>query len=416
MAAQPWTPQPGPSLDAYRPVVGDRKIDEMFRLAERLRGKRVQHVNATRAGGGVAEILNRMVPIMRELGLDATWDVLRGEDEFFRVTKSFHNAIQGEPIDLSSADFEVFLKWNRLNGKEIDLHGDFVIIHDPQPAAMIEKRRADGQRCIWRCHIDASHPHRGLWAFLEKWVRRYDASLFSAPQFTQRLSIPQFLVSPAIDPLSDKNRPLAREQVDAVLARHGIDPKRPILTQVSRFDRFKDPLGVIQMYKLVKETNDCQLVLAGGGASDDPEGAAVLAEVRDAAGNDPDLHVLLLPPDAHVEINALQRASTIVIQKSLKEGFGLTVSEGLWKGKPVIGGATGGIPQQILDGITGYLVYSPEGAAFRARYLLNHPEIANEMGRRGIEQVRQNFLLTRNVRDYLMIMQTSLTGERHLTI
>jgi trehalose synthase len=341
---------------------------------------------------------------------------MRGEDDFFRVTKSFHNAIQGEQLDLSTADFEIFLRWNRINGQEIDLHGDFVVIHDPQPAAMVEKRRAS-QRCVWRCHIDASRPHRALWAFLEKWVRRYDASLFSAPLFTQpQLSIPQFLVAPAIDPLSDKNKPLTREQVEAVLERHGVDGKRPILVQVSRFDRFKDPLGVIAMYKMVKETNDCQLVLAGGGASDDPEGAQVLAEVREAAGQDPDVHVLLLPSDAHLEINALQRAATIVVQKSTKEGFGLTVSEGLWKGKPVIGGATGGIPQQILDGLNGYLVSSPEGAAFRARYLLNHPEIAAEMGRRGVEQVRQNFLLTRNLRDYLLIFQTCATGERHITL
>jgi trehalose synthase len=415
MAAQ-WKPSPGPTLDAYRPVVGDRTIDEMYRLAERLRGKRVQHVNATRAGGGVAEILNRMVPIMQELGLDATWDVLRGEDEFYKVTKSFHNAIQGEPIELGPNDFDIFLKWNRLNAKELDLYGDFVILHDPQPCAMIEKRKRDGQKYVWRCHIDASHPHRGLWTFLEKYVNLYDASLFSAPQFTQKLRIPQFLVAPAIDPLSDKNKPLTEAQIEAVLSRHGIDRKRPILTQVSRFDRFKDPLGVIRMYQMVKETNDCQLVLAGGGASDDPEGMQVLAEVQEAAGNDPDLHVLMLPNDAHVEINALQRASTVVFQKSTKEGFGLTVSEGLWKGKPVIGGATGGIPLQILDGVTGYLVNSPEGAAFRTRFLLNHPEVAQEMGRRGVEHVRQNFLLTRNIRDYLMIMLTLMAGERNLLL
>jgi trehalose synthase len=406
-----WTPSPGPGLDAYRPVVGDRHIDELFRLASALRKKKVQHVNATRAGGGVAEILNRLVPLMRELGLDAEWDVLRGEDEFFRVTKSFHNAIQGEPIEISALDYEIFLKWNRINGQEIDLSGDFVVLHDPQPCAMIDKRHTGAQKFVWRCHIDASAPHRGLWAFLEKYVRRYDAALFSAPQFTGRLPIPQYLVAPAIDPLSDKNRPLTEEQVTQVCERHGIDRSRPILTQVSRFDRFKDPVGVIQTYQLVKETNDCQLVLAGGGASDDPEGAQVLAEVREAAGNDPDLKVLLLPNDAHFEINALQRASTVVLQKSTREGFGLTVSEALWKGKPVIGGSTGGIPLQILDGLNGYLINSPEGAAFRIRFLLNHPEAAAEMGRRGIELVRQNFLLTRNLRDYLLLMH--FTGDTY---
>jgi trehalose synthase len=247
-------------------------------------------------------------------------------------------------------------------------------------------------------------------------VRRYDAALFSAPQFTGRMPIPQYLVAPAIDPLSDKNRPLGEEQISAVCERHGIDRKRPIITQISRFDRFKDPVGVIRTYQLVKETNDCQLVLAGGGASDDPEGAQVLAEVREAAGNDPDLKVLLLPNDAHIEINALQRASTVVLQKSLREGFGLTVSEALWKGKPVIGGSTGGIPLQILDGLNGYLVNSPEGAAFRIRFLLNHPEVAAEMGRRGIEQVRQNFLLTRNLRDYLLLMHCTSSSSRSITL
>ncbi len=402
------------ALDAYRVVVGDRTIDELRALAAPLRGRRVQNINATRVGGGVAEILHRMLPLMRELGLDASWDVLEGADEFYRVTKAFHNAIQGDPVEIGPFDYEVFLRWNRKNAERIDLHGDFVFIHDPQPAALVERRApsARGQRLIWRCHIDASHPHRGLWSFLERFVRRYDASIFSAPQFTQpRLPVPQFLVAPAIDPLSDKNRPLEADEVRAVLERFGIGPARPILLQVSRFDRFKDPVGVIQAYRMVKATNDCQLVLAGGGASDDPEGAEVLAEVRDAAGNEPDLHVLELPPDAHLTINALQRAATVVFQKSLREGFGLTVSEAMWKGRPVIGGATGGIPLQILDGLTGYLVSSPEGAAFRARYLLNHPEAANEMGRRGIEQVRQNFLLTRNLCDYLLIMHAVTRAE-----
>jgi trehalose synthase len=411
-----WEPSPGPSLEAYRSVVGDRVIDELHRLAARLRGKKVQHVNATRAGGGVAEILNRLVPLMGELGLEATWDVLRGDNEFFRVTKSFHNAIQGDPVEIGGVDYEIFLKWNQLNARELDLHGDFVVLHDPQTCAMIERRHHDGQRFIWRCHIDASHPHRGLWRFLEHYIRQYDASLFSAPQFTRRLPIPQYLVAPAIDPLSDKNRALTDEQVHAVLARHGIDATRPILTQVSRFDRFKDPVGVIRTYRMVKETNDCQLVLAGGGASDDPEGAQVLSEVREAAGDDPDLHVLLLPNDAHLEINALQRASTVVLQKSIREGFGLTVAEALWKGRPVVAGATGGIPLQILDGITGYLVSSVEGAAFRTRFLLNHPEVAAEMGRRGVEQVRQNFLLTRNLRDYLLIMLATQTPDRMITL
>jgi len=403
------------TLDAYRAVVGDNAIDELHALAKPLKGKRVQHINATRVGGGVAEILHRMVPLLNELGLEASWDVIEGNDEFFRVTKSFHNAMQGDAIDLAPRDYEIFLEWNRKNGQKIDLYGDFVVIHDPQPCAMVE-RRSSKQKFIWRCHIDASHPHRGLWDFLSRFVRRYDGALFSAPQFSRQLPIPQFIVAPAIDPLSDKNRPLEADEVLRVCARFGLDPARPLLVQISRFDRFKDPVGVIRTYQMVRETNDCQLVLAGGGASDDPEGAQVLAEVREAAGSDGDLHVLELPPDAHYEVNALQRAATVVLQKSLKEGFGLTVSEALWKGRPVIGGATGGIPLQVLDGLTGYLVYSAEGAAFRTRYLLNHPEIAREMGRRGVEQVRQNFLLTRNVRDYLLFMHAVQSGKRTITL
>ena len=314
-------------LDSYREVVGSGAIDELYALAAPLRGRRVQHINATRVGGGVAEILNRMVPMMNELGLVATWDVMEGEGEFYKVTKAFHNAIQGEPVELGSFDYEVFLRWNRKSAQKIDLYGDHVIIHDPQPCAMVERRlsasAAAGQRMIWRCHIDASHPHPGLWAFLSRFIRRYDASIFSAPVFTQqRLPIPQFLVAPAIDPLSDKNRPLEAADVRAVVEKHHIDPDRPILTQVSRFDRFKDPVGVIEAYRMVKATNDCQLVLAGGSADDDPEGAEVLAEVRDAAGSDPDLHVLLLPPDAHLTINALQRASTVVFQKSTRRSGG----------------------------------------------------------------------------------------------
>ncbi|MBI4510047.1 MAG: glycosyltransferase [Deltaproteobacteria bacterium] len=401
-------------LDSYRQVVGDRVVGELYRLADRLRGSSVQHVNSTRAGGGVAEILERLTPLTNELEIRAHWDVIEGEDEFWRVTKMFHNAIQGDEVDFTSADFDTYIKWNRLNSQKIDLFGDCVFIHDPQPAALIERRKpGTRQRFVWRCHIDASTPMPRAWRFLEQFVRRFDASIFSAPQFAQsQLRIPQFLIAPSIDPLSPKNRPLSADQVESVLERFHVDRRRPILLQVSRFDRFKDPIGVIRAYRMVKETNDCQLVLAGGSATDDPDGAAVLVEVQEEAVGDPDIHVLVLPPDAHFEINALQRGASIVLQKSLREGFGLTVSEALWKGKPVVGGATGGIPLQILDGVNGYLVYSPEGAAFRIRYLLNHPEVASEMGRRGVEMVRQNFLLTRNLREYLMVIHAAQEPRR----
>jgi trehalose synthase len=396
-----------PTLSAYRAILGDAEVDTLQRLGDALRGTRLVHVNATRTGGGVAEILARLLPLMAEVGLDPRWEVIHaaGEPDFYRVTKTFHNAIQGDPVELHPGDFDLFMRVNRKNAAEISLDADVVVLHDPQPIGLVERHeRGSARRFVWRCHIDAAHPDPRVWRFLERFLVRFDAGIFSAAQFTKPMPIPQFLVAPAIDPLSDKNRPLEPEQVRAVCERHGLDPNRPMLTQVSRFDRFKDPLGVIRTYQLVRETHDCQLVLAGGGASDDPEGAAVLEEVRAAADGDPNIHVLLLPPDANVEINALQRAATVILQKSLREGFGLTVAEGMWKGRPVIGGLTGGIPLQIIEGVTGYLVSTPEGAAFRARYLLNHPEVAGEMGRRAMEHVRQNFLVTRNLREYLLLL------------
>ncbi|HYM90900.1 MAG TPA: glycosyltransferase, partial [bacterium] len=249
-----------------------------------------------------------------------------------------------------------------------------------------------------------AHPQRRVWNFLRPLISRYDGAVFSLPRFAQRLAIPQYLVYPSIDPLSDKNRDLTEEEIDAIMARLGVPRDKPILLQVSRFDRFKDPLGVIHAYRMVKRHDDCRLVLAGGGAADDPEGPKVLAEVEAAAAGDPDVHVLVLPDDAHLEINALQRAATIVLQKSTREGFGLTVAEAMWKGKPVIGGFAGGITVQIVYGTTGYTVNSVEGAAFRARYLLNNPELARRMGENGREYVRRNFLITRHLTDLVTLL------------
>jgi trehalose synthase len=389
------------TLADYRPIVGLDVIDELAALAGHLRGVRVQNVNTTAVGGGVAEILHRMVPLLRELGVDAAWDLMKGGEDFFRVTKAFHNALQGAPDPLTPEMKAVYLDTADRNRKELALTGDVVFIHDPQPAALVAARRPDGQRWIWRCHIDLSAPNPEYWNFLQPFVEQYDASVFSAPFFAQRLRIPQFLIAPSIDPLSEKNRDLPREQVRATLERFGIDPGRSIVTQVSRFDRWKDPVGVIAAWRIVRRHLDCQLVLAGGRADDDPEGAAVLAEVRERAGNDPDIHILLLPPDAHTDINALQRGSTVVLQKSLREGFGLTVAEALWKGRPVVAGAAGGIAQQIEHESTGLLVRTVEGAAQAVKRVLTNPDFAHELGENGREHVRQNFLLTRHLKDYL---------------
>ncbi len=397
-----------PSLDKYATIVGAAEVDELGRLARHLKGRRVKMVNATAVGGGVAEILTRLVPLLDEVGLSTRWDVITGDDLFFHVTKAFHNALHGGGFDGPPEWFEVFLATNAENQRRLVFSEDFVVIHDPQPLALVEARASAGGAWVWRCHIDLSRPDEKVWGFLRPFVERYDAALFSSPAFTHGLAIPQFLFFPAIDPLSDKNRELAPEEVRAVVTRLGVDPDRPILTQVSRFDRLKDPVGVIQAYRLVKKYVDCQLVLAGGAADDDPEGAAVLREVQEAADGDPDIHVVNLPPWSALEINALQRGSTIVIQKSLREGFGLTVSEALWKKRPVVASAVGGIPSQVIHKLTGMLVHSVEGCAYQLRYLLTNPDVARRLGENGHEHVKANFLVTHALRRYLLLFLACL--------
>jgi len=390
-------------LDDYSGVVGAGEIDEMRALANPLSGRTVQMVNSTAVGGGVAEMLNRLVPLAEELGLNIRWEVMTGGDDFFEVTKAFHNALHGEAYHPEPAHFEIFRAYNEQNVKRIPLDAEFVIIHDLQPAGLIQARQHKTGRWIWRCHIDLSHPNPSVWSFLESYVSQYDGAIFSSPQFARQLPIPQHLFYPAIDPLSEKNRELEPEFIMQVLTRYSIDPLRPILTQISRFDRLKDPVGVVRAYRIVRRYFDCQLVLAGGSATDDPEGAEVLKEVKRAAEDDPDIKVLELPPWAPLEVNALQRASSVVIQKSLREGFGLTVSEALWKKKPVVASAVGGIPNQVIHKHTGLLAHSVEGTAYQIRYLLSHPEIAARLGEQGHAHVKENFLITQNLKRYLTL-------------
>jgi len=391
------------TLDHYAPLLGAAEIDELRALAHPLQGRVVQMVNSTPVGGGVAEILNRLIPLLEELGIKIQWDVIEGDARFFEVTKLFHNALQGDPRDPTEDDFNVFLECNGRNHEIVNKEAEFTVIHDPQPAALIEARENHAGHWTWRCHIDLSRPNLTVWKFLDQFVARYDGTIFSSPEFSRQLAIAQNLFFPSIDPLSEKNRDLESEFIKSVLDRFQIDAQRRILTQVSRFDRAKDPVGVIKAYRIVKRYYDCQLVLAGGGAADDPEGAAVLQEVRAEAGDDPDVHVLELPANSPLEINALQRASTIVIQKSLREGFGLTVAEGLWKNKPVVASAVGGIPIQVIHKHTGMLCHSVEGAAYQIRYLLSHPEIAERLGAQGHEHVKENFLITQNLKRYLAL-------------
>ncbi len=319
------------------------------------------------------------------------------------MTKKFHNALHGRQDTITPDDYSLFLDVSQRNAGEMELVGDFMFIHDPQPVVLVTRKNEIGRRWIWRCHIDVSRPNPEVWGFLEPFVAQYDASVFSAPAFSRELPIRQFLISPSIDPLSDKNRELDAGTVDSVMAKYGIPRDKPIITQVSRFDYLKDPVGVIQAFELVRRSMDCRLVFAGGTASDDPESDKVLAEVRERAAGNPDIFILLIPPGSDIEINALQRASTVIVQKSHREGFGLTVTEALWKAKPVVASAVGGIPLQVQNRFTGLLSYGIEGTAYAIRQLLTNPPYANWLGENGREHVRYNFLITRHLRDYLLL-------------
>jgi trehalose synthase len=299
--------------------------------------------------------------------------------------------------------YEEYIKINQKNAENISFDSDLVVIHDPQPAGMVYKKTKTA-KWLWRCHIDISHPIRKVWNFLREYISKYDGAIFSLPNFAQKLNIPQFLMYPSIDPLSEKNRELSNEDIYRIINRYNIPLDKPVILQVSRFDKFKDHLGVIEAYKLVKKNNDCCLVLAGGEATDDPEGAQILQEVKEAASGDKDIFILSLPAESNLEINALQRAATVILQKSTKEGFGLTVAEAMWKGKPVIGGAVGGITLQIIYGQTGFTVNSIEGCANRIRYLLNNREVLGDLGQKAKEYTRRNFLITRHLCDYLAFM------------
>ena len=392
-----------PRLEEYQNIIGTDTLEELYLLARHLNGKSVLHVNSTAVGGGVAEILNRMIPLLCELGVDSRWEVIKGGEGFYAVTKKFHNALHGDPQDVTPKDYQVYEDALDQNLSRMKLDSDIVFIHDPQPAALVKKRRELKNHWIWRCHIDLSQPNPQVWDFLRPYVEQYDACVFSAPAFAQKLPIPQVLISPSIDPLSDKNRDLDQEEIRIILDRLHIPADKPLVTQVSRFDRLKDPVGVIEAFVKVKPYVEARLLLVGGSAEDDPEGAQVLNEVRERANDDPDILIMGLPPTNHLEINAIQRASTVILQKSLREGFGLTVTEALWKSKPVIASAVGGIPLQITHKHSGILTHSIDGTAYWLKQLLNEPGYAKKLGENGREHVRQNFLLTRHLRDYLLM-------------
>lgn len=405
-------------LDTYVEFAGQETIDRIRALAEPLRGARILHVNATAYGGGVAELLATHVPLLQSLGIAAEWQVIRGSDEFFAVTKAVHNALQGGDVEWTAAMQRIYLEKVLDNALLLEGEWDYVVIHDPQPAAMLgfladSPVNRPQTKWIWRCHIDLTDANPEVWEFFRPHVERHDASIWTMPEFVpSSLSMDRIVQAPpCIDPMSVKNLDLPIPFMTEICRQYGLDVDRPIMCQVSRYDPWKDPLGVIEAFQIVRqEVPDAQLLLAGSMATDDPEGFHVWEQVEEARGGDRDIHLLSnIQQVGNVQINAFQRAADVVVQKSLREGFGLTVSEGLWKGRPVIGGRAGGIVLQIRDGQDGYLVDSVEECAKHTIELLQDPGLADEMGASGKEHVRQNFLSTRELEDYLNLF-TELAG------
>ncbi|MGM0427993.1 MAG: glycosyltransferase [Thermodesulfobacteriota bacterium] len=393
-----------PTLFDYREVVGPDIIEELTIMASHVGHRSIKMVNSTAVGGGVAEMLHRIVPLLNEIGLQVTWDVIEGDAEFFEITKRFHNALQGQEDHFTKDVFEAYLAYNEKNAQKMNFDEDLIVIHDPQPAAMIDFNQKRQNKWVWRCHIDLSHPNPQLWQFLKPYIEQYDAAIFSSALFSPELTIPQYRFYPSIDPLDDKNRDLETSYVESVFEKYDIPRDKPIISQISRYDPWKDPLGVVRAFKMARKYVDCRLLLVGDKAADDPESGKILEGVRAEAGDDPDIHILLFSPSVATEINAFQRGSDIVLQKSIREGFALTVSEALWKGRAVIGGAAGGIPAQIIDGYTGLLVHSVEGASLAIRSLLHRSDFAEELGGNGRQRVRDEFLITKNLKRYLLLL------------
>jgi trehalose synthase len=395
-------------LEAYRDVAPRGTLELLVRLAERLRGRRFVHVNAGRYGGGSPELLNRLVPMLQELGVESVWEVIVGDPDFYAAVRALEAGAAGREQEITAGMLRAYEETAAANAPKLPLDGDLVMVHDLAPLPLVRHRRDRG-RWVWRCHSDLSQALRRVWHLLRRDVARYDATVFSLPKFAQRVPVPALIVHPSVDPLSEKNRELTRTEVQQGLDGLGIPRDKPLLVQIAPYVRSADHLGVIQAYRLAKKYVECRLVLAGGGAADNPEGTAVLAELRQAADGDADIRLLVLPPDAAREINVLQRSAAIVLHKPLHEDFGLTVAEAMWKGKPVIGSFAGGIPVQVIFEVTGYVVNSVEGAAFRIRQLLDSPDLMTRFGGAAREYVRRNFLITRHLGDYLALL-ASLTG------
>ena len=409
------------NVEDYIDIVGKDKIDELKNIAQKLKNKRILNINATAYGGGVAELLKTQVGIMLNLGLNVDWYVMTAPQEFYGVTKLFHNTLQGNPQILTEEEKEIYLETVKKNAESLEKNYDIILVHDPQPLAMIDFVKNSSAKWIWRCHIDTSEKNQYTWDFLYPYMKNYHAVIFTLDEFVPDDADFNNLtfIPPSIDPLSPKNNEMSVEEVNNLVYSYNIDPDRPLITQVSRFDPWKDPLGVIEVYRNIKylqptKTRACeslQLALIGGMANDDPEGWTIYDRVLRRAGEDFDLNIYTnFHNIGDVGVKAFQYASDIILQKSLKEGFGLTVSEGLWKAKPVIGGHVGGIKIQIKDGENGFLVSNIQEATEKTKYLLEHPDEAKKMGEKGKEIVRNNFLSTREIEDHLKLFNKVLEG------
>jgi len=400
----------GQSLESYRPIIGDEKMEELLKLAEPLKSLRILHVNATPYGGGVSEILRSLVPLEKDLGLDVEWRIISGDEKFFKVTKGIHDALQGSNHALSRREErETYLNYNCLNARELNVSDyDIIIVHDPQPAALLDcSQDGASAKWIWRCHIDTSEPNPEVWDFIKDFIKQYDRTIFTMKEFIppdHLLKNNVAIMAPGIDPLSPKNMDITENMSSGILSWLGMFPGEPFITQVSRFDKWKDPLGVIEVYRLLKEyVPKIHLALVGSMALDDPMAWDIYSELTEIDIDDPNLHLFTnLTGVSNVEVNAFQRRSEVVIQKSLREGFGLVISEALWKETPVVAGNAGGIPIQMQGG-GGFLTESIEESAAKVFYLLENKQEAAEMARLGKKYIKDNFLITRLVKDELKL-------------
>jgi len=383
-------------VEDYEPFIGAQAVERILAKGRRLAGRSVAHVNSTYFGGGVAEMLASLTLLMRGLGMDAEWRAIQGPPDFFNITKKMHNALQGEPIRLTDIKKEIYEEVAFQNALRNHFDHEYVVVHDPQPLPLVCYSRHHGP-WIWRCHIDIAHPSQEIWDYLSGFIERYDAVIESASEYRQSLAVPQLIFQPAIDPFNITNRELPEGEVERRLNHYGIPTDLPIVVQVSRFDRWKDPHGVIEAFKIARRIRDCTLVLLGNVATDDPEGPQVYESLLSAREE----RILIMSGEDTSLVNALQRRAAVVLQKSLREGFGLTVTEAMWKGTPVIGGNVGGIPYQIDDGVNGFLVSSVEETAERLALLLSDEKLRRRMGEAAHEKVRTHFLMTRYLEQYL---------------